>query len=170
MVDSRNLSTGQGLVVLQICKLAETCQTLDELHEKAQAFTEKVEASFLLDRLEYMVKGGRCSSAAALGANLLNLKPCIEVKNGKMGVVKKNRGNYAKWLAAYVKDRLANRDDLVRETLFVTRTPVTDECLQAVADAVKEFADFENIYWNEAGCTVSCHCGPGTLGVLFVRK
>lgn len=170
VVDSRNLSTGQGLVVLQICKLAETCQTLDELHEKAQAFTEKVEASFLLDRLEYMVKGGRCSSAAALGANLLNLKPCIEVKNGKMGVVKKYRGNYAKCLAAYVKDRLANRDDLVRETLFVTRTPVTDECLQAVADAVKEFADFENIYWNEAGCTVSCHCGPGTLGVLFVRK
>lgn len=170
VVDSRNLSTGQGLVVLQICKLAATCQTLDELHEKAQAFTEKVEASFLLDRLEYMVKGGRCSSAAALGANLLNLKPCIEVKNGKMGVVKKYRGNYAKCLASYVKDRIANRDDLERETLFVTRTPVTDECLQAVSQAVDAYADFENIYWNEAGCTVSCHCGPGTLGVLFIRK
>lgn len=170
VVDSRNLSTGQGLVVLQICKLAATCQTLDELHEKAQAFTEKVEASFLLDRLEYMVKGGRCSSAAALGANLLNLKPCIEVKNGKMGVVKKYRGNYAKCLASYVKDRIANRDDLERETLFVTRTPVTDECLQAVSQAVDAYADFEHIYWNEAGCTVSCHCGPGTLGVLFIRK
>ena len=170
VVDSRNLSTGQGLVVLQICKLAQECQSLDELQQKATAFTEKVEASFLLDRLEYMVKGGRCSSAAALGANLLNLKPCIEVKNGKMGVVKKYRGNYAKCLATYVKDRLANRDDLVKDTLFVTRTPVTDDCLQAVADAVKEHGDFENIYWNEAGCTVSCHCGPGTLGVLFVRK
>lgn len=170
VVDSRNLSTGQGLVVLQVYKLAQTCQSLDELHQKAQAFTEKVEASFLLDRLDYMVKGGRCSSATALGANLLNLKPCIEVKNGKMGVVKKYRGNYAKCLAAYVKDRLANREDLERETLFVTRTPVTDDCLQAVAAAVKEHADFENIYWNEAGCTVSCHCGPGTLGVLFVRK
>lgn len=170
VVDSRNLSTGQGLVVLEVIKLAQTCKTLDELHQKAQAFTEKVEASFLLDRLDYMVKGGRCSSAAALGANLLNLKPCIEVKNGKMGVVKKYRGNYAKCLAAYVKDRLANRDDLERETLFVTRTPVTDDCLKAVADAVKEYADFKNIYWSEAGCTVSCHCGPGTLGVLFVRK
>lgn len=170
VVDSRNLSTGQGLVVLEICKLAEQCTTLDELHQKAQEFTAKVEASFLLDRLDYMVKGGRCSSATALGANLLNLKPCIEVKDGKMVVVKKYRGNYAKCLATYVKDRLANRDDLVRDTLFVTHTPVTDACLQAVTDAVKENDNFENIYWNEAGCTVSCHCGPGTLGVLFVRK
>ncbi len=111
-VDSRNLSTGQGLVVLQACKLAQECSSLDEIVEKLNAFTEKVEASFLLDRLEYMVKGGRCSAAAALGANLLNLKPCIEVKNGKMAVVKKYRGNYAKCLANYVKDRLANRDDL----------------------------------------------------------
>ena len=170
VVDSQNLSTGQGLVVLEACKLAQTCQSLDELQEKVQAFTEKVEASFLLDQLAYMVKGGRCSSAAALGANLLNLKPCIEVKNGKMGVVKKYRGNYAKCLANYVKDRLAERDDLERETLFITRTPVNDECLQAVKSAVDEFGQFENIYWTEAGCTVSCHCGPGTLGVLFVRK
>ena len=170
VVDSRNLSTGQGLVVLEVCKLAEECQTVDELYEKAQAFTAKVEASFLLDRLEYMVKGGRCSSAAALGANLLNLKPCMEVKDGKMGVVKKYRGNYAKCLAAYVSDRLANRDDLERDTLFVTRTPVSEACLQAVSEAVDAYADFKNIYWNEAGCTVSCHCGPGTLGVLFIRK
>ena len=170
VVDSRNLSTGQGLVVLQACKYAQECNDLDELQTKLQAFTEKVEASFLLDKLEYMVKGGRCSSAAALGANLLNLKPCIEVKNGKMSVVKKYRGNYAKCLASYVKDRLADRDDLEHDTLFVTRTPVSDECLKAVADAVDTYADFENIYWTEAGCTVSCHCGPGTLGVLFVRK
>lgn len=170
VVDSKNLSTGQGLVVLKACELSQECETLDELHQKLQDFTGKVEASFLLDRLDYMVKGGRCSAVVALGANLLNLKPCIEVKDGKMGVVKKYRGNYAKCLATYVKDRIANRDDLVRDTLFVTRTPVSDECLNAVSDAVKEHADFENIYWNQAGCTVSCHCGPGTLGVLFVRK
>ena len=170
VVDSQNLSTGQGLVVLEACKLAASCESLDELHDKVQAFTEKVEASFLLDQLKYMVKGGRCSSAAALGANLLNLKPCIEVRDGKMGVVKKYRGNYAKCLANYVKDRLADREDLERETLFVTRTPVTAECEQAVKAAVDEYGQFENIYWTEAGCTVSCHCGPGTLGVLFVRK
>ena len=170
VIDSRNLSTGQGLVVLKACELAKECNNLDEIAEKLRAFTEKVEASFLLDRLEYMVKGGRCSAAAALGANLLNLKPCIEVKNGKMAVVKKYRGNYAKCLANYVKDRLANREDVDKGTLFVTRTPVTDECLSAVKEAVATYNDFETTYWNEAGCTVSCHCGPGTLGVLFVRK
>ena len=170
VIDSKNLSTGQGLVVLKACELAATCQSLDEIADTLNEYTGRVEASFLLDRLEYMVKGGRCSSAVALGANLLNLKPCIEVKDGKMSVVKKYRGNYAKCLAAYVKDRIADREDLEHQTLFVTRTPVTDTCLEAVKVAVDEYADFENIYWTEAGCTVSCHCGPGTLGVLFVRK
>lgn len=170
VIDSMNLSTGQGLVVLKACELAQTCTSLDQLKEELDAFTPKVEASFLLDQLKYMVKGGRCSSAAALGANLLNLKPCIEVRGGKMSVVKKYRGNYAKCLTNYVKDRLADRDDLTRETLFVTRTPVTDECHEAVKAAVEAYGNFENTYWTEAGCTISCHCGPGTLGVLFVRK
>lgn len=170
VIDSRNLSTGQGLVVLQACKLAKECDNLDEIAEKLNAFTDKVEASFLLDQLQYMVKGGRCSAAAALGANILNLKPCIEVKNGKMSVVKKYRGNYTKCLTSYVKDRLSGRDDLDKDTLFVTRTPVSDECLNGVKDTVAQYNDFKTTYWNEAGCTVSCHCGPGTLGVLFVRK
>lgn len=170
VVDSRNLSTGQGLVVLKACELAKTCEDLDDIYDQLVAFTEKVEASFLLDQLKYMAKGGRCSAVAALGANLLNLKPCIEVKNGKMGVVKKYRGSYAKCLASYVKDRLADRDDLDKGTLFVTHTPVTDECQKAVADAIGQYNCFNDVYWTDAGCTVSCHCGPGTLGVLFVRK
>lgn len=170
VVDSQNLSTGQGLVVLEACRLAKACASVEELAEKLRAFTSRVEASFLLDRLEYMVKGGRCSATAALGANLLNLKPCIEVKDGKMVVVKKYRGNYAKCLANYVKDRLDNRDDLTREILFVTKTPVTDECYSAVMNAVAQCPKFDTVYETDAGCTVSCHCGPGTLGVLFVRK
>ena len=170
VVDSQNLSTGQGLVVLKACELAQSCNSLDELQQQLQEYTSKIESSFLLDRLDYMVKGGRCSSVVALGANTLKLKPCIEVKNGKMSVVKKYRGNYAKCLANYVKDRLDARDDLDRDTLFVTRTPISDACLDAVSQAVDTYADFKNIYWTEAGCTVSCHCGPGTLGVLFVRK
>ena len=170
VIDSRNLSTGQGLVVLKACELAQSCTDVQAAVDQLRSFTEKVEASFLLDQLKYMVKGGRCSTVAALGANLLSLKPCIEVKDGKMTVVKKYRGNYARCLTNYVKDRLANRDDLDKGTLFVTRTPVTDECLNAVKDAVAQYNDFQTTYWNEAGCTVSCHCGPGTLGVLFVRK
>ena len=170
VVDSRNLSCGQGLVVLKACELARECEDLDALQQAVSEFTSRIESSFLLDQLAYMVKGGRCSSAAALGANLLNLKPCIEVKDGKMSVVKKYRGNYAKCLATYVKDRLCDRDDLDPEYLFVAHTPVSDECQKSVEDAIREYGKFENVYWSHAGCTVSCHCGPGTLGVLFVRK
>lgn len=170
VIDSMNLSTGQGHVVLEACRLAKNCKSLDEIAEKLNAFTPRVEASFLLDQLKYMVKGGRCSAAAALGANLLNLKPCIEVKDGKMSVVKKYRGTYSKCLANYVKDRLADRADIVRNELFLTYTPVTDECLASVKDAIAAYGNFNTVYETTAGCTVSCHCGPGTLGVLFVRK
>jgi DegV family protein with EDD domain len=170
VIDSMNLSTGQGHVVLEACRLRETCEDLDEVAEKLRAFAPRVEASFLLDQLTYMVKGGRCSAVAALGANLLGLKPCIEVKDGKMGVVKKYRGKYEKCLTAYVKDRLADREDIVRDELFLTYTPVSTGCLAAVKDAIEAYGNFNTVYETTAGCTVSCHCGPGTLGVLFVRK
>ena len=170
VIDSQNLSTGQGHVVLEACRLAKTCDDLDEIAQKLREFTPKVEASFLLDQLKYMVKGGRCSSVAALGANLLNLKPCIEVRDGKMSAVKKYRGSYAKCLASYVKERLADREDIQPTEMFLTYTTVTDECLGAVKAAIAEHGSFETVYETTAGCTVSCHCGPATLGVLFVRK
>ena len=124
----------------------------------------------MLDQLKYMVKGGRCSSAAALGANLLNLKPCIEVRDGKMSVVKKYRGNFTKCLTSYVKDRLEGREDLDTKRLFITRTPVSEDSYTAVKEAVANYSNFDEVIESEAGCTVSCHCGPGTLGVLFIRK
>ena len=170
VIDSMNLSTGQGLVVLEACRLAKEVESLAELKEKLDAFTPRVEASFLVDKLNYLAKGGRCSAVAALGANLLNLKPCIEVKNGKMSVVKKYRGSYAKCLASYVKDRLDSREDIIRNELFLTYTTVTDECRTAVVNAIEQYGNFENVYETQAGCTVSCHCGPDTLGILFVRK
>jgi len=169
-IDSQNLSTGQGLVVLEACRLAETATDLDELKQALDSFTEKVEASFLVDKLDYLVKGGRCSSAAALGANLLNLKPCIEVKNGKMAVGKKYRGNYTKCLAAYVKERLEGRTDLDAANIFITWTQVSDDALTQVRQAVNTYAAFETVLESVAGSTISCHCGPGTLGILYVRK
>ena len=173
VIDSQNLSTGQGHVVLEACRMAPSCETMDDVKamcEDLRELTERVEASFLLDRLDYMAKGGRCSSVAALGANLLKLKPCIEVYQGKMRVCKKYRGNYGKCLAAYALDRLKDRDDIIRDRLFITYTPVTDRQLQDVVDAVAQCEPFRNVYQTHAGCTISCHCGPGTLGVLFIRK
>ncbi len=170
VVDSQNLSTGHGLVVMKAVELAKDCTDLDALYEAVQSIAPKVEASFVLDQLKYMAKGGRCSAATALGANLLNLKPCIEVKDGKMGVVKKYRGTYSKCLASYVKDRLDSREDIDRSLMFLTYTPVDDDCLRAVKNALDTYGNADELVECMAGCTVSCHCGPGTLGVLFIRK
>ena len=170
VIDSQNLTAGQGLVVLKACELAKSATDLDALAAELRAYTEKIEGSFLVDKLDYLVKGGRCSSAAALGANLLNLKPCIEVNHGKMAVGKKYRGNYAKCLANYIKERMEGREDIDWSTLFITKTVVSEECYAAVLDAVKTYGKFDTVYETTAGCTVSCHCGPGTLGLLFVKK
>ena len=170
VVDSQNLSSGQGLVVLKACELAKNCTDPEDLKQQLLAYTEKIESCFLVDKLDYLVKGGRCSAAAALGANLLNLKPCIEVKNGKMTVVKKYRGSYAKCLASFVKDRLDNREDLDHGNLFLTHTVISEDCKNSFMEAVDTYGSFENIYEPHAGCTVSCHCGPGTQGLMFVRK
>lgn len=170
VIDSQNLSTGQGHVVLEACRLAENCTDMDAMCAQLRELTGRVETSFLLSRLDYMVKGGRCSAVAALGANLLKLKPCIEVRDGKMRVCKKYRGNFDKCLAEYTRDRLKGRDDIIRDRLFITYTPVSDEVLSAVRNAVSECEPFQEVYQTTAGCTVSCHCGPGTLGVLFIRN
>lgn len=169
-VDSRNLSSGQGLLVLEACRLARELEDLDEIVNALHAYADRIESSFLVEKLDYLVKGGRCSSAAALGANLLNLKPCIELKDGKMAVGKKYRGNYAKCLSSYVRERLDGREDIDRGTVFITWTQVSDEALTLVREAVHTYGCFDNVYESVAGSTISCHCGPGTLGVLYVRK
>ena len=170
VVDSFNITAGQGFVALKAWELAQTASDLDTLAQQVQEFAQKVETSFVVDKLDFLVKGGRCSSAAALGANLLNLKPCIEVKDNKMTVVKKYRGSYAKCLNAYVKDRLEGREDLNTDTAFVVMSIIPEDCYQAAMDAMQEYGNFAQIHKASAGCTVSSHCGPGTLGVVFVRN
>lgn len=170
VIDSRNLSTGHGHVVLEACRLAKTMDDLDAIKAALDEFAPCVDASFLLDRLDYMVKGGRCTLVAALGANLLKLKPCIEVIDNKMIVGKKYRGNYAKCMEKYVMERLENASDVRPELIFVTHTPVSDEILQTVHAAVRRCKDFDNVVETTAGCTISCHCGEGCLGILYVHE
>lgn len=170
VVDSRNLSTGHGLLVLAAAEMAGSGMAAPEIVRELEALAARVEASFVMDRLDYMKKGGRCSSVVALGANLLRLKPCIEVVGGKMQVGRKYRGSFAKCVRDYVADRLAGRDDLDTGRIFITHTDVPEEALRAAVDTVRACADFHEILETQAGCTISCHCGPGTLGVLFLRK
>lgn len=170
VVDSRNLSTGHGHVVMEACKMAKTCTDVEKMVEDLRELTGRVEASFILNRLDYMVKGGRCSMVAALGANLLKLKPCIEVADGKMRVCKKYRGSYLKCLESYVTDRLSGRTDILYDRIFITYSSASAEELKVVHDVIDRYAPQANVIETHAGCTVSCHCGPQTLGVLFIRK
>ena len=173
VIDSQNLSTGQGHVVLEAAIGAEKCETLEDVAKFADELRElaaRVEASFILDKLDYMHKGGRCSVVALMSASLMNIKPCIEVKDGKMGVAKKYRGNLQKCLKKYVEDRLKDRDDIVKDRIFITHSGISDEISEMVGGLVREYADFKETFVTRAGCTVSCHCGENTLGVLFIRK
>lgn len=171
VVDSRNLSTGIGHVVLFGAELAQRGdQTAAQIAQAMRAITEKVDASFVVDRLDYLRKGGRCSAVAALGANLLSIKPCIEVKNGQMGLGKKYRGAYEKALRAYVRDRLQSAGPVRQNRIFITHTAVPDDIVEAVRQEVNDCMHFDEVLITRAGCTVGCHCGPMTLGILYVHE
>ena len=171
VVDTRNLSTGSGLVVLHGAELAQQGKSAAEIKAACDAMVDKVEASFVVDSIDYLHKGGRCSSVAALGANLLKLKPLIEVIDGKMKAGKKYRGNIDKVILNYVADKLRGRDDIDKHRIFITHTKCSPVTVQQVRGKINElYPGFEEILETTAGCTVTSHCGPGTLGILFVRK
>lgn len=170
VVDSRNLSTGEGLVAVSAAKLAQQGLSAKEIVEKLQNdIIPKVDASFFVANVEYLHKGGRCSSIAALGANLLKLRPCIDVIEGKMKVTKKYRGNMEKCLKEYVRDRLTQVEAYDDELIFVTHTTSPEIAALAVQE-VKSNGSFREVAVTDAGCTVACHCGEDTLGILFIRK
>ena len=168
-VDARNLSTGIGLLVLEAAELARAGQlTAQEIQERMNQRRELLDVSFVVEQLGYLRKGGRCSSVAALGANMLSLRPCIQVKDGKMGVGKKYRGAYQKCLLQYVKERLEGRDDIDPHRIFITESGgFTSEEVAEVEAAVRGYQPFEEVLHTRAGCTVSSHCGPRTLGILY---
>ena len=171
VVDTRNLSTGSGLVVLHGAELAQQGKSAAEIKAACDAMVDKVEASFVVDSIDYLHKGGRCSSVAALGANLLKLKPLIEVIDGKMKAGKKYRGNIDKVILNYVADKLRGRNDIDKHRIFITHTKCSPVTVQQVRGKINElYPGFEEILETTAGCTVTSHCGPGTLGILFVRK
>lgn len=172
VVDSCNLSTGMGLLVIEAAERIAAGMSAAQVAEEVQALTSKVQASFVLDTLEFLHKGGRCSALAMMGANLLQLKPCIEVDNscGKMGVGKKYRGSLDKALQQYVADQLKERTDIRTNRVFITHSGISEERIAAVRAAVAEYQNFDEIHVTRAGCTISSHCGPNTLGVLFMTK
>ena len=170
VVDSRNLSTGHGHLVLMAADAVNAGGGAAEIAEQLREDAEKIRASFVLEQLAYMRKGGRCSSIAVLGANLLNLKPSIRVTDGAMAVAKKYRGSMEKCICQYIGDELADLEAIRPNRVFITHSGVTDSVLQAAKQEVEKRHYFKEILITHAGCTVCSHCGPGTLGVLYVMK
>ena len=170
VIDAENLSTGIGQLVLEASIIAREGAAPEEIVEKINTMKKKLDVSFVIDTLEYLYKGGRCSSLAALGANLLSLKPCIEVVDGKMRVGKKYRGSLEKCLEKYIRERLADVDSLDLHRIFVTHSNMDQATVDRIQAVVESCAPFEEILQTKAGCTISCHCGPNCLGILFFRK
>ena len=170
-VDARNLSTGIGHLVLDAADMAKegkltTAEIVDILNEKKA----KLDVSFVLDTLEFLKAGGRCSALAAFGANLLSLKPSIEVKQGTMGVGKKYRGKIVGAYKQYITDRLKGRDDIDTKRIFITDSGIDESIREELHELVASLQPFEEILHTQAGCTVSQHCGPGCMGILYYHK
>lgn len=170
VVDSRSLSTGSGHLVLLAKEMAEADLPAAEIAAALTEMARHLDVSFVLQTLDYLHKGGRCSGIAAFGANLMKLRPEIEVVDGKLKVGKKYRGSAEKSILDYVRGRLAGRTDIQTDRIFITHSGAPDEIVEKVVALVKELQPFEQVIVTRAGCTISCHCGPCCLGVLFMTK
>lgn len=170
VVDSENLSTGQGLLVLHGAEMAREGKSASEIAEACRNLAKQVEASFVIDTTDYLHKGGRCSSLANLSASLLRLKPCIEVQNGAMHPGKKYHHSIKHAIHSYIEDRLKGRQDIEQKRIFITHTRIDSAIVDDVREMLHKYCpDMQEIIETTAGATITTHCGPGTLGILFVR-
>ena len=170
IVDSRMLSSGIALLAVEGAECREKGMDAAEIAEHLRGMIDKVDTSFVLDTLEFMWKGGRCTGVAALGANLLHLKPALEMRDGKLSVYKKYRGSIQSVYRQYLKERL-NAAEIRPGHIFVTDSgEVPEETLREITDIVREAVPGAEIHAAKAGCTITSHCGPKTMGVLFLRK
>ena len=169
IINSKNLSTGIGLQVLKAAVMAEEGHSAkDIVNYIVNTMQDRVRASFIVDALTYLYRGGRCSSVTALIGNTFQLKPMIIVKDGKMGVGKKYRGNIKKALLNYVNDLKPELIEADRERIFITHSGCDDETVNLIYDYIDNLHIFREIIITRAGGVISSHCGPKTLGVLFV--
>lgn len=169
IVDSRSLSTGIALLAIKASKMANDGKSVEEIVEQTTKDTELVQASFVINKLDYLKKGGRCSSLALLGANLLKIRPQIVVRNGKMISGKKYRGDFNIVVKNYCADTLKEFSSYDNSLAFVTYTTASAEAVNYADEALKN-AGFKEIYHTRAGGTIASHCGPNTLGILFLKK
>lgn len=172
VIDSGNLSTGMGLLVIEAAERVERGMEAAQIYREINQLKDKVRASFVIDKLTYLYEGGRCSALANISANLLNIKPSIKVDNesGQMTVGKKYRGSLPRVLKHYTEDQLQNERTINKKRIFITHSGTAEENIDRVKEMIEQNYDFAEIMITRAGCTISSHCGPNTLGVLFMEN
>ena len=169
-IDSRNLSTGITMLLAEGFDRAEAGMEPGQIAQELRQRADKVDVSFIVDRLDYLYKGGRCSALAMLGANVLHIRPCIEVKDGKMGVCRKYRGSYERCLRQYIADRMRSKDDVKPRRIFLTHTGVAAQAVEAVREMVLQEVPFAEVYEVRAGCSITSHCGENTFGIIMYHE
>lgn len=170
VVDSKNLSTGIGLQVLRAAEMAKDGHSAEDIVRDNNEIRSKVRASFVVDTLTFLHRGGRCSSVKALLANTLKLKPEIIVTDGKMGVGKKYRGNIKSALLKYVQDRKEHLLAADSKRVFITHSGCDDSVVEEIRKYLDDLKKFKEILITRAGGVISSHCGPNTLGVLYISE
>lgn len=172
VIDSGNLSTGMGHLVIEAGDRIQAGKDGKTVAEEVTALKEKVCATFVLDKLTYLHAGGRCSSLTALTASVLNIKPRIDVNtaDASMTVGKKFRGSLEKSVKKYIKEHLHNRKDIRRDKLIITHSGTSDEMIELIKNEVANYMSFDQIHLSRAGCTISSHCGPNTVAIIFMTE
>ena len=170
VIDSANLSTGIGLLVVEAAIMAKKNRTASEIVSEIEKLKPNVRASFVVDTLTYLYRGGRCNAVAAMAGGVLKLHPKIVVEDGAMNASKKYRGKIASVILSYVKDMEKDLKNARQERVFITHSGCDREIVETVRTYLKNLGIFEEILETRAGGVVSSHCGPGTLGVLYISK
>ena len=170
VVDSANLSTGIGLLVIEAAIMAKKGQSAAEIAATIESLKPNVRASFVVDTLTYLYRGGRCNAVSAMAGGVLRLHPKIVVENGAMDASKKYRGKINSVIMSYVKDMEEDLKSARPERVFITHSGCDRDTVNAVRSYLESFGIFHEILETRAGGVVSSHCGPGTLGVLFIAK
>jgi DegV family protein with EDD domain len=170
VIDSANLSTGIGLLVIEAAVMAQEGKAAEEIVARIEELKPLVSASFVVDTLTYLHRGGRCSSVAALAGGVLQLHPKIAVENGAMDAKKKYRGKMNMVIKSYVKDMEEDLKNAKKDRVFITHSGCDEDILNAIYSYIEELHLFDEILITRAGSVVSSHCGPGTLGVLFIKN
>ena len=169
IIDSRNVSGGSALLAIEACEQKETGSIKDLVFWLCR-YRDKVDGSFIIENLEYLYKGGRCSSLSYCGANILNLKPCVKIKDGELSVWKKYRGPYEKCLFRYVDEKLSDIDQISQRDLFIAHSIRDGSLLNKVYQHILSKHIFERIIISPVGAAVACHCGPNTFGLFVIRR